>query len=304
MEEVLTESFWTGVLDTVLSWSKEVLPGAVFVLVLGWIAVRLMMVILRKSKKMIISRAEKRDEVDAAETEKRVNTLMGILRVSCKIAIWTLVLMIVFKKIGIDIGPLLAGAGIIGLALGFGSQELVRDMISGFFMLLENQVRNGDVAIINGTGGLVESIGLRTIKLRDFSGTVHIFQNGKVDTLANMTKDWSAMVFDIGVSYKENTDRVVEVIRRVGEELHADKDYSDLILEPMEIFGVDKFEDSAVVIKARIKTTPVNQWTVGREFNRRLKIAFDREQIDIPFPHRTIHWGDISAPVKIAEKGS
>jgi len=304
MEEVFTESFWTSVLEAFLEWSKATLPGVLFILILGWIAVRLVVVILKKSRKMIISRAEKRDEIDADETEKRVNTLIGILRISCKIAIWTLVFMIVLRKIGIDIGPLLAGAGIIGLAVGFGSQELVRDMISGFFMLLENQVRNGDVAQINGTGGLVESIGLRTIKLRDFAGTVHIFQNGKINTLANMTKDWSAMVFDIGVAYKEDTDHVVEVIKKVGEELLADQDFSELILEPLEVFGVDKFADSAVVIKARIKTTPVNQWKVGREFNRRLKIAFDRENIDIPFPHTTIHWGDISSPVKISSQES
>ncbi len=304
MEEVLTETFWANVLDAVIKWSIEVLPGVLFILVLGWVAVRALVIILRKSKKVIISRAEKRDELDTAETEKRVNTLIGILRVSCKIAIWTLVIMIVLKKISIDTGPLLAGAGIIGLALGFGSQELVRDAISGFFMLLENQVRIGDVVEINGTGGLVESIGMRTIKLRDFSGTVHIFQNGKINTLANKTKDWSAMAFDIGVAYKEDTDRVIEVIKKVGEELHADPDYSDLILEPLEIFGVDKFADSAVMIKARLKTIPVKQWTVGREFNRRLKIAFDREHISIPFPHRTVHWGDISPVIKISEKES
>jgi small-conductance mechanosensitive channel len=304
MGEVFTESFWTTVWESVIHWLISAVPGILFILVLGWIAIRLIVVILRKTKKLIISRAEKRDEIDADETEKRINTLIGILRISCKIAIWTIVIMIVLKKLGIDIGPLLAGAGILGLAVGFGAQELVRDVISGFFMLLENQVRMGDVAIINGTGGLVESIGLRTVKLRDLSGTVHIFQNGKINTLANMTKDWSAMVFDIGVAYKEDADSVIRVIKEVGEKLQADPDYKELILEPLEVMGVDKFADSAVVIKARIKTTPINQWKVGREFNRRLKSAFDREKIEIPFPHRTIYWGDVETPVKIAGKGS
>ena len=304
MREVFSESFWTTVWESVIHWLISALPGILIILILGWIAIRLIVVILRKTKKIIISRAEKRDEIDADETEKRVNTLIGILRVSCKIAVWTLVIMIVLKKLGIDIGPLLAGAGIIGLAVGFGAQELVRDVISGFFMLLENQVRIGDVVSINGTGGLVESIGLRTIKLRDFAGTVHIFQNGKVSTMANMTKDWSAMVFDIGVAYKEDTDRVIKVIKEVGANLQADRDFAELIIEPLEVMGVDKFADSAVVIKARIKTTPINQWKVGREFNRRLKIAFDREKIEIPFPHRTIYWGDVETPVKISGKSS
>jgi small conductance mechanosensitive channel len=207
--------------------------------------------------------------------------------------------MILLKKFGVDIGPILAGAGIIGLAVGFGAQELVRDFISGFFILLENQIRVGDVAIINGTGGLVEKIELRTTTLRDFSGTTHIFQNGKINTISNMTKEWSAVVFDIGVAYKEDTDQVTEIMKQVGNELANDPDFKDLIINPLEIFGVDKFADSAVIIKARLKTKPLQQWGVGREYRRRLKKAFDKNDIEIPFPHTTVYWGEKINPLKL-----
>lgn len=146
-------------------------------------------------------------------------------------------------QIGLDITPILAGAGIVGLAVGFGAQNLVRDVINGFFMILENQIRVGDVGVVNGTGGLVEAITFRTITLRDQSGTVHIFPNGTVTTLANMTKDWSAYVMDIGVAYKEETDRVVTIMRQVGNELQQDPKSGKKILEPIEVMGVDALEN-------------------------------------------------------------
>lgn len=238
-------------------------------------------------------------ELDAGEMGKRIDTLLGILRSMIKIIAWLMIGMLFLRKIGIDIAPILAGAGIAGLALGFGAQELVRDFISGFFMLLENQIRAGDVAIVNGTGGLVEHVGLRTIVLRDLSGVVHVFQNGKINSLSNMTKNWSGMVLDIGIAYKEDTDKVVEVIREVAEELRADPDFQHKILEPIEIFGVDQFADSAVIIKARFKTKPIEQWAVGREYRRRLKKAFDKQGIEIPFPHRTVYWGEEINPLQL-----
>jgi small conductance mechanosensitive channel len=207
-----------------------------------------------------------------------------------------ILILIVLSQVGINIGPLLAGAGIAGLAVGFGAQELVRDVISGFFIILEDQIRVGDVVIVNGVGGLVEKIEVRTITLRDLSGVVHIFQNGKINTLSNMTKEWSARVFDIGVAYKENTEKVTAVVKEVADELQNDPNFQPKILEPIEIFGLDQFGASEVVIKARFKTKPGDQWAVGREFNKRLKQAFDREGIEIPFPHRTIYFGDPEDP--------
>jgi small conductance mechanosensitive channel len=240
--------------------------------------------------------------VNTLEATKRINTLLGILKGLGKIIIWSVFIMIFLKKIGIDIAPILAGAGILGLAIGFGAQELVRDFISGFFILLENQVRAGDVAIINGTGGLVEKIEMRTMTLRDFSGVVHVFQNGKINTLANMTKEWSAIVFDIGVAYKEDVDQVIKVMQEVGEKMVNEDDYKEVISEPLEIFGLDQFADSAIVIKARLKTTPGEQWRLGREYRKRLKVAFDNEGIEIPFPHTTVYWGEKIDPLKLDVK--
>jgi len=178
----------------------------------------------------------------------------------------------------------------------------VRDVISGFFIILENQVRVGDVAVVNGTGGLVEMVNFRTLVLRDLSGVVHIFPNGTVTTLSNMTKEWSAYVFDIGIAYKEDTDRVVEIMRRVGEELREDRYFGALMIDDVEVFGVDQFADSAVVIKGRLRTRPIKQWEVGREYRRRLKQAFDRDGVEIPFPHRSIYFGEVSKPIDVMLK--
>jgi len=239
-----------------------------------------------------------RDDADKNRiaAEKRVKTLIGMLRTICLTLIWVVAVVMGLDQIGLDITPIIASAGIVGLAVGFGAQNLVRDVINGFFMILENQIRIGDVAVVNGTGGLVEAISFRTITLRDQSGTVHIFPNGTVTTLANMTKDWSAYVMDIGVAYKEDTDRVVEIMREVGKDLQQDEQLGKKILEPIEILGVDAFGASEVVIKARIKTLPIEQWSVGREYRRRLKKAFDQKGIEIPFPHRTLYMGEASRP--------
>jgi small-conductance mechanosensitive channel len=168
----------------------------------------------------------------------------------------------------------------VGVALGFGAQWLVRDIIAGFFLILENQVRVGDVAAINGVGGVVEAVNLRTIVLRDSAGTVHVFQNGAIATLANRTKDYSYYVIDVNVNYSQDVDRVIEVLRATGQELEQDPDYRDLVLAPLEIWGVDAFLDTRVTIKIRIKTVPLKQWQVGRELRRRILRAL--EQHDIP----------------------
>ncbi|RMH34715.1 MAG: mechanosensitive ion channel family protein [Nitrospirae bacterium] len=244
----------------------------------------------------ILTKTWERTEPVPGAARKRVMTLVGLLRTICLAFVWVIAVVMALAQIGLDVTPILAGAGIIGLAVGFGAQNLVRDMISGFFMILENQVRVGDVAIVNGTGGLVEAITFRTITLRDLSGVVHIFPNGAITTLSNMTKDWSAYVIDVGVAYKEDTDRVVSIMKSVADELKQDPVYGAKMIEPIEILGVDNFADSAVVIKARLKTLPIEQWSVGREYRRRLKKAFDAERIEIPFPHRTLYMGEASPP--------
>jgi len=198
--------------------------------------------------------------------------------------LWFVVVLVIFSQIGLNIGPILAGAGVAGLAVGFGAQHLVRDLVSGFFLLLENQIRVGDIAVVNGTGGMVEAITFRTVVLRDQAGLVHVFPNGSINTLANATKDWSASVIDVTLSYRTDTDRVMEIMRQVGEAMKQDPEYGSVMLEPIEIFGVENFTDTTVTIKARLKTQPSMQYRVGREFRRRLKYALQRADIELAAP--------------------
>jgi small-conductance mechanosensitive channel len=238
------------------------------------------------------------------QLEKRATTIGAILRKTIAVLIWAVSIIMILRELDFDIAPILAGAGVIGLAVGFGAQNLVRDVISGLFMLVENQISVNDVAIINGTGGLVEEVNLRTTVLRGLDGTVHIFPNGAITSLSNMTHGFSFYVFDVGVAYKEDTDRVVQVLKDIAAEMRQSKEYGHLILEPLDALGVDQFGDSAVIIKVRIKTLPAAQWQVGREMNRRIKKRFDAEGIEIPFPHRSLYFGEASAPFKLQMDGS
>src|SRR5690349_20398637 len=242
-------------------------------------------------------RAGGRPGAVAAVTRARVSALTGVLRTLAHVALWSVVAMICLSQLGLDVRPILAGAGIVGLAVGFGAQYLVRDVIAGFFLVLEDQVRVGDVAVVNGTGGLVETVTFRTIALRDLAGTVHVFPNGAVTTLANMTRGWSGYVIDVEIAYHEDPDRVIAIMRQVGEELRADPAHGPLILEPIEIFGVDAFKESSVVIKARLKTLPIQQWGVGREYRRRLVHAFAAGGVENPA--RVLQVGEPGRPLPV-----
>jgi small conductance mechanosensitive channel len=234
------------------------------------------------------------------EMEKRATTLSRIARKTIALIIWIVAIMMALNEAGFDVTPILAGAGVAGVAIGFGAQNLVRDIIAGCFILLENQIRVNDVAIINGTGGLVEQINLRTTVLRGQDGTIYIFPNGTINTLANMTHGFSYYVFDIGVAYKEDTDKVCQVLKEVADEMMKEEEYAKLILAPLEVLGVDKFADSAVMVMARIKTVPIQQWTVGREMNRRIKKRFDELGIEMPFPHMSLYFGEASKPIRLS----
>lgn len=225
----------------------------------------------------------------------RARTLLPLLRKAVFVVLATVVTLIILSELGVNIAPLLAGAGIVGLAVGFGAQTLVKDIITGLFILMEDTIAVGDVVNVGGHAGLVEGISIRTLTLRDLSGVVHTVPYGSVDTVMNLTKEFSFYVMEIGISYREDTDHVVEVLKQVGAELLDEPKYAIHMLEPLEILGVDKFADSAVVIKARIKTKPIKQWFVGREFNRRMKKRFDELGIEIPFPHMTLYFGQDKA---------
>jgi small conductance mechanosensitive channel len=228
---------------------------------------------------------------DNAEIQKRSDTLKSVTRNILTMTIIVVALLMVLNELGIEIGPILAAAGVVGIAVGFGAQQLVKDLINGFFILLDDQVRVGDVVNIAGKGGLVENVNLRMITLRDLEGNVHFVRNGEINVVTNMTKEYSRYVFNVGVAYREDVDAVIEVIKQVDEDLRSDLAYKFDILEPIEILGLDQFANSAVIIKARTKTKPIRQWAVGREFNRRLKKKFDELKIEIPFPHTTLYLG-------------
>jgi len=270
----------------------------ILILALALVATLVIKKLLRKMKIHLLEKSGFADGLTDEES-KRAETLTRLIRKAVLIGLWIIVALIILKELGVEIAPILAGAGILGLAVGFGAQNLVRDVISGFFFILEDQVRVGDVAVVNGTGGLVEQIKFRTIVLRDLEGVVHVFPNGTVSTLSNRTKTWSGYVFDLGVAYKEDTDTVIKIIAQVGEEMMRDPTFGPLMLDAPEIFGVDRFDDSAVVIKGRLKTKPIQQWVVGREFLRRIKYAFDEAGIEIPFPHQTVYFGDASKPFEL-----
>ena len=234
---------------------------------------------------------EERGRAEGAESGARLRTLLPLLRNAVRVILVVMVALTILSELGINIAPLLAGAGVVGLAVGFGAQSLVKDVITGVFILLEDSVAVGDVATVGGHTGVVEGLTIRTIRLRDLSGNVHIVPFGEVTTVLNMTKEFSYAVMDVGIAYREDVDKVIEVLKEVGADLQDDPDYRDLILEPLEVLGLDSFGDSAVNIRIRFKTRPVKQWMVRREYNRRMKRRFDELDIEIPFPHQTIYFG-------------
>ncbi len=274
------ESFVEKLLAVAIDAAQGLLRIALIV-ALTYVVIKLMRAGFNRLEAFVIRATEKTETVPGAAA-KRVKTLFGVLwTIACGF-LWFIAVLTSFSQLGVNVGPILAGAGVVGLAAGFGAQHLVRDLVSGFFLILENQIRVGDSAIINGTAGLVEAVTFRTIVLRDQAGVVHVFPNGAITTLANATMDWSGYVIDVAVSYREDPDRVIEIMRQAAGTLRQEAAFGRLMLEPIEIFGVDNFTESAVIIKARLKTLPSQQHVVGREFRRRLKKAFDAAGVDLP----------------------
>ena len=236
---------------------------------------------------------------DMIERLKRARTISRLVQNALTAAIVGIAILMMLRELRVDITPILTSAGILGLAVGFGAQTLVKDLIAGFFLKFENQVRVGDVATINGTGGLVESINLRTIVLRDATGTVHVFPNGSIERLSNLTKDFSYYVIDVGVGHNTDPDDVAEVLRQIGRELQSDARFGPNILEPLEILGVDSFEDTGVNLKTRIKTLPLKQWEVGRELRRRITKTFGARGIEVPVRSVAVYFGEASKPFQV-----
>lgn len=255
-----------------------VLGGAV----LTFIVQRLIRSIRTYSVRLMV----RHGETLSYEVEKRAATVAGVVRKPLLIVIWLVIILAALKELGFNVETLLAGAGIsagiLGVAVGFGAQNLIKDVIAGLFLLMENQIRVRDVAVINGTSGSVEEINLRTTVLRGENGAVHVFPNGSIQTLSNLTREFSYYVFDIRVAYEQDADRVMAIIREIGADLRTDSVYASSILDEVDVMGVDRFGDSGLTIKARIKTLPVKQWIVGREMNRRIRNRFIAEHIEMP----------------------
>ncbi len=272
-----------------MEWILFPLFRIILIIIGAWALTRMVKPAMERIEPLIV-KARHEDEAKG-EAEKRAKTLTQIVRHITRVAIGIVAIITVLGQLGLQIGPIVASVGIVGLAVGFGAPSLVKAVISGFFLLLENHYRVGDVVRTAGVGGRVESVTLRVTTLRDLHGRVHVIPNGQIDTLTNFTKHWSRAVLDINVAYKEDVDEVMTVLEEVAEELQQDKDFKDLIMEPLNILGVEDFSDSAVVIRMFFKTQPFKQWDVAREFRRRVKKTFDDKGIEIPFPHRTIYMG-------------
>ncbi len=230
---------------------------------------------------------------------QRIETLGRTFRYATTVVIAVVTGSLMLGELGISVAPILAAAGVAGIAVGFAAQSLIKDYFNGFFLLLEDQIRQGEVVNIAGIGGLVESITLRYVRLRDFEGHVHFVPNGEIKAVSNLTRDFAQCLIEVGVAYREDMDEALAVMREVGQQMRADETFGPKIIDDTEIMGVERWDDSAVTIRCRLKVVPIEQWTVRREFLKRLKKAYDERGIEIPFPHLTLYPGQLkdgSAP--------
>ncbi|MBW8369513.1 MAG: mechanosensitive ion channel family protein [Thiobacillus sp.] len=268
-------------------WQALVVTALHVAIILGltWLALRL------SRKALARLRLHMQQDLSDRERIKRLDTLERVFRYVATVIITLVGAMLVLSEVGISIAPILATAGVLGIAIGFGAQSLVKDYFNGFFLLLENQVRQGDVVEVSGKGGLVEEMTLRYIRLRDYEGSVHYIPNGTIDTVTNRSRGFAYAVIDVSVAYREDIDGVYAVMRDVAAELRTDPEIADEIEDDLEIAGVDNWADSAVVIRCRFKVKPLEQWGVRRAFLHRLKKAFDAAGIEIPYPHLTVYAG-------------
>ena len=267
-----------------LHFSKDMFH-IIVILVLAW-------VLLLVSRKLIgLFRDFLKKSAGSAEDERRIETLARIFRYVATVLITLVAGMLVLSELDISIAPFLGAAGVVGIAVGFGAQSLIKDYFNGFFLLLENQIRQGDVVEVCGKGGLVEDVTLRYVRLRDYEGTVHYIPNGLITTVSSRSRGFAHAVIDVGIAYRENVEEAFEVMRKVAGEMRASEAFAGKILGEFEIAGVDSWADSAVILRCRFKTVALEQWGVRREFLRRLKEAFDAAGIEIPYPHLTLYAG-------------
>lgn len=259
----------------------------IFIIALGaWLLKKIISRIIVKAVRVaVVPDSNMSEEAE----RKREDTLIRIFKGATRIVLILIAILMILQEIGLEIGPVLAGAGIVGLALGFGGQYLIRDIITGLFIILENQYRIGDVVYIDTTGGLVEDISLRKTTLRDLNGTVHHIPNGEIKRVSNFSKQYARVNLDVGISYSSDLEQVIKVINKTGNELAEDPRFKEVIISPPQFLRVDDLADSAIIVKILGDTKPLKQWEVTGELRKRIKKAFDEEGIEIPFPQRVIH---------------
>lgn len=291
-----------ALLERYLSW--PVVAGfairIAIILAVAFLSYRLVKILTARLQR----EREETDPLVKRLREQRAQTVASLLNNVALVVIVGLTILMILTTLGVNIGPLLATAGVVGLAISFGAQSLVKDIISGAFILMEGQFGIGDVVRVGEISGQVERITLRTTIMRDVHGVVHVVPNGEITTVSNLTKSWSRALLEIGVAYKEDVDHVMAVLRELGQQLYDDPDWRPLILEPPEVPGVQDFADSAVIIRVMVKTVPLKQWDVARELRRRIKKRFDADGIEIPFPHRTVYWGEGQHPGQSPDHGA
>jgi small conductance mechanosensitive channel len=224
-----------------------------------------------------------------AEASKRAETLGQVFRYTANVALLLIAGMLILSEVGVSVAPILGAAGVVGIAIGFGAQSLVKDYFTGFFILIENQIRQGDVVEIAGKSGLVEEVTLRFVRLRDYEGNVHFIPNSLISTVTNMSRSFAHALIEVRLSYGDDIDRAFEIMGELARQLRADPAFGPKIMDDLEIAGVESLGESAVILRARMKTTPLNQWSVRREYLRRLKRAFALAGMEIPYPRLAMH---------------
>jgi small conductance mechanosensitive channel len=284
-------------------WPVAVKTGRILlVLVMAWVAGAATKRLIRRIKLLLMARTPSPDEA------RRIDTIGRVIRYFSGVIITALAALVVLSELGVSIAPILGAAGVVGIAVGFGAQSIVKDYFTGFVLLLENQIRQGDVVRVGGKAGLVEDLTLRYVQLRDYDGYVHYVPTGMIDTVTNMGREYAKAVVDVGVAYGEDMEECLRVMRDVGSELRADPAFAERITEELEMVGVERWDDSAVILRCRFTVRPLEQWNVRREYLKRLKRAFDREGIEIPFPHMTLYAGRAkrgeTPPLPIEERGA
>ncbi len=275
-----------GFLD-VTQWSGAAIASLriALIAVAAWIAIAVLQRLIRLLRERLAYR------IGDPEAAKRAATLGRVFNYAVGVAVSLVAGMLILAELGVSVAPILGAAGVVGIAVGFGAQSLVKDYFTGFVLLIEDQIRQGDVVVVADKSGLVEEVTLRYVRLRDYDGNVHFVPNGLINAVTNMSREYAHSVIDVGIAYHEDVDEAFDVMRAVAGELRADPAFGAKILDELEVAGVERWGDSAVVLRCRFKVVALEQWTVRREYLRRLKKAFDRRGIEIPFPHVTVYAG-------------